>query len=219
MDAEPVGRRLANALDALVHAGSCAPLDAIGELLDLGEPAAAPLMALLEDIEPDEDDWTPLWATVALGELKAPAAAPALLRLFELPEGDVLAEAAVEALAKIGRPALPALLEFARGARGWEARLYAYGAIGQIPSPEALAFLVGALDRDPLLWSSIASALSDLGDPGAVPALRALLGRCEDREATQVREAIDILEGRHPAYPKLWTQDWRERYGWVAQPQ
>lgn len=124
----------------------------------------------------------------------------------------MLAEATVEALAKIGIPAFPALAAVAREARDWETRHYAYTAIGLIPSEESRRILVEALDADALLWSSIAVALADLGDPEALPVLKKLLRTCDEREMPAVREAVDILEGRHPPYPKMHQQDWRTRY-------
>ncbi|MEK7476920.1 MAG: HEAT repeat domain-containing protein [Candidatus Coatesbacteria bacterium] len=209
-------RSIAIPLEALRCAGATPPLDAIDALIEAGEPAAGPLVRLLDETEPDDDDWTPLWAAITLGELRHAPAAPALLRLLALPEGDVLAEAGVEAIAKIGVPALPALLGFAREAREWEARHYAYAAIGLIPGEASFRFLVAALDADPLLWSAIAMALADFGDPRALTHLRRIQGRArkdaEGGEAAQIAEAIEILEGRRPPYPKLHQQSWRDRY-------
>src|SRR5713101_7599057 len=101
----PADLQLAHLLDDLAHARDAAPTEALAELIEVGAPAVGPLLGLLDEIEPDEDDWTPLWIAVALGEIRSPQAVPALLRLLALPEGDVLAETAGEALAKIGAPA------------------------------------------------------------------------------------------------------------------
>lgn len=199
-------------LAALARAGHTPPTDAVAALADAGEDAVAPLLDLLGGLDPDEDDWTPLWIAVTLGEIRSPRAIPALLALLELPDGDVLAEAAIEALARTGPQALPGLFSFTRLAPGWEARASGYAALGLIPGDASLRFLVEALDRDVLLWSSIAIALADLGDPRALPPLKALLPRCEEREAGPVREAISILEGRQPPYPNLLRRPWRERY-------
>jgi HEAT repeat protein len=207
---------LLNLAGELSRADGDAPRDAIERLVAASEAAVGPLIGLLGEIEPDEDDWGPLWITVVLGEIRSPRAVDSLLKLLELPEGDVLSEAAVEALAKTGKPALPALTRFAREARSWEARHYAYAALGLIPSDESFEFLVSAIDRDPLLWSTLAIALADLGDARAVVPLKALLSRCDKREAPAVREAIDIIEGRQPPYPKLHTRYWRERYAWLS---
>ncbi len=216
MAARPPDPALDAPLDGLARAGSTVPEEAIAALIALGAAAVAPLLRLLDEIEVDEDDWTPLWIAVTLGELRSPAAVPALLRLMALPEGDVLAEAAGEAIAKIGVPALPALTVFAREERAWEARHHAYAALGQIPGEVSLRFLIGALDRDPLLWTAIAMALADLGDPQGIPALKALLPRCEAREAAAVREALDILEGRQPSYPRSHARPWRQRCAELA---
>lgn len=212
MDDAEEPRGIALRIEALRAAGAVPPLDAIEDLIRAGRPAVAPLVELVDGTEPDEDDWTPLWAAIALGELRDPSAAPALLRLLALPEGDVLAEAGVEALAKIGTPVLPQVLDFARRSREWEARHYAYAAIGLVPGEESYRFLVNALDVDPLLWSAIAMALADLGDARAVPHLRRLLVRAHGGEKDAMEEALDILEGRRPPHPKLHTLAWRERY-------
>lgn len=208
-------------LDPLIRelrrAGPQSPDGAIAELIAFGADAVPPLVELLDDTDADEDDWTPLWAAVALGELKDERAVPALLRLLELEEGDVLSEAAVEALAKIGPRALPGLLVFAKDARSWEARHYAYAALGLIPGDASLNALIRALDTDPLLWSALAAALADLGDRRALPALQRLLPRCDAGESGPVREAIAILEGSHPAYPKLHEKPWQSRYAGIAE--
>ncbi len=195
----------------LARAGNVPPIETMESLIACGEEAIVPLLGLLDEIEPDEDDWTPLWVAMTLGEIGSSLAVPSLLSLLSLPESDVLAEASVEALAKIGPAALPALTRFASTAREWEARHYAYSAIGHVPCEESVRYLVGALDEDPMLWSSIAMALADSGRKEALPALRDLVRRASDREIDQVREAIEILEGRLPPYPKTFTRDWRER--------
>ena len=215
MDGIVDGNSIGKLVDEIERSGSSAPREAMDALVRKGEASVEPLMELLDAIEPDQDDWTPLWVTITLGEIGNPRAVGRILKMLELPEGDVLSEAAVEALAKIGVPALPELMSFARSARGWEARHYAYIAIGLIPGDASLQFLISALGRDPVLWNTLAMALADLGDPRAVAPLKTLLAKCDEREAPAVREAIDILEGRHPPYPKLHAQDWHERYSWL----
>jgi len=217
LDMEDVdgGNRVRKHLEDIERSGSAFPRDAIAALIQGGESAVDPLLELLDAIEPDQDDWTPLWVTLALGEIKSPRAVGHLLKLLELPEGDTLSESAVEALAKIGVPALPGIMSFARSTPGWEARHYSYTALGLIPGDASLQFLISALGRDPMLWNTLASALADLGDPRAVAPLKNLLTRCDEREAPAIREAIDILEGRQPQYPRQHIQDWRERYSWL----
>lgn len=204
--------RVSDLIGKLESAKHTPPVAAMESLLSIGRPAVRSLIELLEEIEPDEDDWTPLWGTIVLGEMRSEEAVPFLIGLLDLPEGDLLSEAAVESLAKIGRPALPTLMEFAAKARSWEARHYAYSAIGLIPSEESLRFLLESLDRDALLWSSIAMSLADLDDKRALPALKILSARCDERESPALREAVNILEGRQPAYPRIHTQDWHVRY-------
>lgn len=199
-------------LDEIAHAEGTIPLFAIESLIEIGCPAVHPLVELLQEIEPDEDDWTPLWITIALGELRAPEATPALLSLLALPEGDVLSEAAVEAIAKIGAPALPELGRFARESSQWEARHYAYSALGLIPAAESRRILEEALTTDVLLWNSLAIALADQGNPAALPALKKVMVQCDARESPAVREAIDILERKHPPHPRPHEKDWRTRY-------
>jgi HEAT repeat protein len=207
------GRRgIESLIGELAHARGNPPAEAIQALVLYSEAAVEPLIATLHEIEPDEDDWTPLWITVALGEIRSPGAVPALLGFLKLPEGDVLSEAAVEALAKIGPASVPGLIDLARTARDWETRHYTYSAIGLIPGTVSLSFLTGALETDALLWSSIALALADLGDQRAIPALNRILKRCDERESPQVREAIEILSGRQPPYPRMHERPWLERY-------
>jgi len=197
---------------ALTRAKERPPVEAIAALAAAGEDAVPALLEQLDSLDLDADDWTPVWIAVALGEIGSARAIPALVDLLALPEGDVLAEAAAEALARTGPRALPALFIFARNAPTWEARAAGYGAIGLIPGEASARFLIEALDRDPLLWGAIAIALADLGDPRSLPALEALLPRCEAREAEPVREAIAILAGSHPPYPNVLKRPWQERF-------
>ena len=209
------GNRTHKLLEEIERAGSTMPQEAIDTLVREGENSVQPLLELLDAIEPDQDDWTPLWIVVALGEIRSPRAVGHLLALLELPEGDILSEAIVEALAKIGAPALAQIMAFARKASGWEARQYAYTSLGLIPGDASLQFLISALGRDPVLWSTLATALADLGDQRAVAPLKNLLTRCDEREAPSVKEALAILEGSLPPYPHLHQQNWRERYSWL----
>ncbi len=199
-------------LDDISTAGGAPPVKALESLIAFGEPAAGPLCALLDEIDPDEDDWTPLWVTIALGEIRSEKAVPHLVPLLALPEGGILSEAAVEALAKIGPAALPSLAEFIRSTREAEARHYAYTAVGLIPGEESLNMLVNALQSDPMLWGSIAMALADQGDPKALPVLREMEKHSSGEDLQAVRETIRILEGKQPPYPNLLSQDWHTRY-------
>ena len=212
MSGEADRNRVMELVSELERAKNTPPVAIMESLLSIGQTACASLIELLEEIEPDEDDWTPFWAAIVLGEMRSEDAIPCLVKLLDLPEGDLLSEAAVESLAKIGMPALPALMEFAGKARSWEARHYAYSAIGLIPSEESLRFLLAAIDRDALLWSSIAMSLADLGDKQVLPTLKILAANCDEREAPALKEAIEILEGRQPPYPRVHTQDWHIRY-------
>src|SRR6185295_20150952 len=101
------------------------------------------------------DEHDALWLVVLLGEMGDPNAVAPLIRQLHRTDLDILAEAAVEGLAKIGAPAVPALRELARTGEPAQ-RLYAYAALGWIEDDAAYAALVEGLRRDPDLADVLA---------------------------------------------------------------
>jgi len=185
------------------------PVRAMERVLAMGETAVPALAeALVRWQDGEERDL--LWLTVLLGELRHPSAVEPLIGQMRRTDDETLAQAAVEALAKIGPPAVPALLE-AAGAPDPLLRVYAYAGLGWIPEDGSYAALLRALDRDPELRDVVAMALGDQGQPEAVPALYEAY---RTSEPWQRIEFEDVLRDLHWSRrrPPLWTGDWRLRY-------
>jgi HEAT repeat protein len=100
-----------------------------------------------------------------LGELKAVAAVPELMRLLDAGDPDVRT-AAAQALGRIGpKDAVPRLIEVAAHDTAGPTRSYAIGALGLIGDPRAKNVLHDTLS-DPEVWlrRSATSALERVGD-------------------------------------------------------
>lgn len=152
-----------------------------------------------------------VWLAVVAGAMRAPAVAPALLRMLrEVPEGDDLPSlVAAEALARIGGPAVDGVAELARDG-DWRRRIWAYASLGWNADPRAGEVLLRALAGEHLVLDAVANALADRGDVAAVPALLdALAARAPDERAV-IEEAIrDLHQGDRD---RPIDRDWRLRY-------
>ena len=112
-----------------------------------------------------------------------------LIRQLQRTDLEILAEAAVEGLAKIGAPAVPALRELARTGEPVQ-RLYAYAGLGWIEDDTAYGTLVEGLGRDLELTDVLATALAHHARPEAVPALFAAYQECEPWQRPYLEDAM-----------------------------
>jgi len=168
--------------------------------------------ALAEALERwrDDDEHDALWLVVLLGEIGGPDAVAPLIRQLHRTDLEILAEAAVEGLAKIGAPSVPALRELARTGEPAQ-RLYAYAALGWIEDDTAYATLVEGLGRDLDLADVLATALAHHARQEAVPPLFAAYQQCEPWQRPYLEDGIRASHHRR-APERLWSLDWRLRY-------
>jgi hypothetical protein len=185
--------------------GSLMPRAEMAALLRRG---AAAVPALLPLVAGGRRAATPLWAIVVLGELRATGAIDALVAWLDETDGGV-AEAAAEALARIGRPALPAVLAATRGHH--DQRLHAWTTLGLIRTARAHRALCRGLERDHRFADVIARALAQHGRRDAIPALHAASSVAPAAMRRAVESAIFVLvHGIPPREP--FERDWRLRY-------
>lgn len=140
-------------------------------LIEIGEPAVAPLIKALKNANPITREWV----IRTLGEIKNRKAIKPLIKTLRKDEKSWIRERAAEALAKIGdkktvKPLIQALKDEDRGVRGKAAE-----ALGNIGNPTAVEPLIKALeeDRDDSghVQACIAKALGKIRDPRAVDPL------------------------------------------------
>ena len=185
------------------------PVRAMERVLALGASAVPALIGALARWQ-DDDARDLLWLVVLLGELRHPSAVEPLITQMRRTDDDILAQAAGEALARIGPPAMPALAEIARTGEPHQ-RLYAYATLGWIRDDQAYAALVAALGRDRELGDVLAMALGDQGRPEAIPLLYEAYQGCEPWQRIEFEGAIQELHWDRRS-ESLWTRDWRLRY-------
>jgi HEAT repeat protein len=103
--------------------------------------------AMLIDLLADEAEMIRSGAALALGELKAEMAIPALARLMR-EDPSASGDHAADALGKLGRPAAPALIAALKDERA-RVRIRATKALIPVESHAAIPDLIHCLDHDP----------------------------------------------------------------------
>src|ERR1700675_106337 len=139
------------------------PVRLMEAVIERGSDVTAALAEALERWRGDEEQ-DALWLVVLLGEVGGPDAVAPLIRQLHRTDLEILAEAAVEGLAKIGAPSAPALRELARTGEPAQ-RLYAYAGLGWIEDDTAYTALVEGLGRDLDLADGLATALARHAPP------------------------------------------------------
>ncbi len=202
------------------------PIEPIERLIAAGEAALPKINKALatSKVHPDRDL---LYLAVILGEVRTPASLPALAALLCKPDfGEVLMDAAAEALGKFGAPAIPVLLELLAEPDA-KTRFWALGALRRTRTPAAIPHLRTALKGMPDICGVAAAGLADLSDKDSIPGLYAIY---EAFPATNIwlpdlRDSIACLAGQL-SFPVDsprdgdWRVRWRRRpaWGWSPEP-
>jgi hypothetical protein len=209
-DGEETGARSIDALlDRITLSPYGMPVRLMEAVVERGSGVTAALAEALERWR-DDGEHDALWLVVLLGEIGDPDAVAPLIRQLHRSDLGILAEAAVEGLAKIGAPAVPALRELARTGEPAQ-QLYAYAGLGWIEGDIPYAALVEGLGRDRELADVLASALAHHARPEAVPALFAAYQECEPWQRPYLEDAMRASHHRR-APERLLSRDWRLRY-------
>jgi hypothetical protein len=196
-------------LDQIVLCETGMPVRAMERVLAHGVDAVPAILQALEfwDGDPEADT---LWLIVLLGETKSPLAVPALIAQLRATEADLLAHAAIEALAKIGAPAIPALRDVVASGDA-DQRLCAYAALGWIDADDAYRALEEALARDRELGDVLGMAITLHAGRASVDALLTAYRTVEPWQRGSIEEAIRAAHDRM-APAATWWSDWRLRY-------
>jgi hypothetical protein len=188
------------------------PVPVMEDLIEVGGAAVEPLARVLREVAHEEMEYPATWSAIVVGQLRAPAAAPALVDAILTAPGEFVPVrvAAAEALAAIGEPALPELRRLGASSNPHD-RLWSCYATGLIGGRAAFEFLVSSLEADPDMADVVALALSDLGDAAAIEPLHRALGPAEPWQRTDIEGAIQFLHnGSSPRSPA--RVNWRVRY-------
>lgn len=189
------------------------PVVEMERLIEIGRPAVLPIIQVLDLAEgaPEPEDVLPF--LVILGEIRSPAAVDILIKFMLDVENDILANAACEALAKIGEPALKLLENIVRENKNSLARIYAYGALGYMKHPLAHEVLRSRLTKDPELVNVIVTALSEYGDRKDIEAIYSLYrSQPEDTFNPDMEEAVHLIANPAKLEPTPVEKNWRTRY-------
>jgi len=200
---------LNNLMDEITSWPAGMPVRAMERVLAMGEDVVPSLTDALETWRGD-DDRDLLWLIVLLGEIGSANGIQSLVDHVQRTDEDELAEAAAEALAKLGLPSLPALSQLST-AENPLVRIYVYAALGGIRDEHAFAILTDALGRDRESGDAIAQALYEQGRKEAVPVLYSAYRSCEPWQRVEFEEAIRDLHCGRTVTP-LWQSNWRVRY-------
>lgn len=208
----------------LITAGEWPAPDLLQVIIDQGEAAVAPLLAILDDKDSPAHDY----AAQLLVSLNAQQAIPAIARLFYWYEFDIL-ELYAEVLGAFGPPALDAALglvadpqlDWYQHAMASEAAKQAAGADPVLQARvaavlrEQLASLIARAaaftddDYDAVGW--LISDLADLADPEARPLIDAAFeAEIVERSIIDRGDVERIYRRREPPRPGL--GDWLSQY-------
>jgi HEAT repeat protein len=169
--------------------------------------ADATATAVLQNIAAHDSSYLTIAAAVrTLARWHAPAIAQLLARALVEPSNNAeIASAALSGYATVdGKAAIPLERRYARYGAPLDSRGAAIGALGEIGhnNPQVTAFLTGLLgDPDLVTNFTILRALTSLGDPGALPAIRRLAASTEDERlrdrALAAADAIATMAKQH----------------------
>ena len=193
-------------VDTMEHSDFDVQKSAMYALVSFGQVAVAPLV----DIALDKDSRGRTLAVRALGDIGAPRAAPALVRVIE-DHGNpwFLRAGAAKALGQVGADeAYNLLLQvFKSGNEDENVRRCAAVGLGLLGDGRAFGPLMAALeDADWPLRHSLAEALGYLGDQRAIEPLIKLLRDRRDDVVLQAVQALGKLDAAQAVPELTWLQ-------------
>ena len=221
-------------IDQLIAADEWPAPDLLQAILDHGDAAIAPLRDIAHAAE---DTWPTIFAARLLASLNAQSAAPDLVNLYRVLDGDIL-DILLGPVALLGEAVIdPALAVVRETALRWYPRAMAANvardAAGSDPLlcqrvatalrdllARSLAQVAAGLelnDDDAMLVSSFVSDLAHLADPAARPIIEAAFDAELVDEFMIRREDVGSMyrqpnRWRHPNEAATWLTRYRETY-------
>ncbi|MBI2931173.1 MAG: hypothetical protein HYY16_05940 [Planctomycetes bacterium] len=205
---EPTAVPLRAILD-LFLAGSQLPVKTIEALIAGDEHAEDLLIEVVRSQAVRDESWAPVWALIALGERHSMRALPAILECMR--SGTDLVHEAVEfALLRYGEAAVDPILRFLDDNPALDGRVHLYSVLAAGHTPRAIEYLIAQLRRDEDCVGSVAWALAETRDPGAVAAIEREAHRFGSREP-ELGEALEAARGTDDLTNPL-LADWRTHW-------
>ena len=173
-------------------------------IVGLGDRAVVPLIRRIEaSLETDDESWAPVHAARLLGRIGDPRAIEPLIAAVDATEAvDMLHDAAVLALPKLGAPVVEPVLARAQALEPDDIEIFAWADVlarSRVRDERIFALLGDIL---PFFPDLTAGCFADYGDPRALPILHevleayVLVGNVEeDRVVVDLADAIDSLGG------------------------
>jgi hypothetical protein len=157
-------------------------------------------------------DWMEVFCVEVLGQLRHAPATEVLIERLLLDE-DVLAEAVVEALTRIGTVDVVRQLEAFYPGKEWHVRLFADDPLARIKRPESEAALLRLIEieKEPDLTGNLAAGLCELCTTEGLEVVRRVV--LEERYHPQMEDLEELLlaTGAIVGYEPPEAAEWRER--------
>lgn len=211
--------------------GARALIEASSQAESIRESIEERLVELLEMSYEHQNDATSAtqMAAIILGEIGSPRAIPALLRWLASEEDEIVQDAALVALLRIGAPAVDALIDAVEEAESPGLNRQAYGLLGMVGALEDASLRQRVMDflearfeverrkpRDEGALEELCTASAALGDRRQLPAMRRVLAEDYRGVNAMIQDACDALEDNVDGVPFVPSPlPWHERYGWL----
>jgi HEAT repeat protein len=204
---------------------------AIADCIELAGRRSAVERRMIEMLESAVDDGLDdssgaVWIALVLGEIQSHAAIPVLVRALA-GRDETLAEAAIDAIKRIGEPAFDAVMQALEDADNPDfehAACHALEGVSSWEHPYMLAevrdFLLERIGRRSLSTRALedaALAAARLGDVRALPLIKkALKGRFKGVNAA-LQDAVEMLQENKAGVPLVVdATPWQERVEWMT---
>ncbi|HVR73574.1 MAG TPA: HEAT repeat domain-containing protein [Planctomycetota bacterium] len=214
-----------------VEGGVRALMEASSQAESIGESIEERLVDLLETSYEHQNDATSAtrMAAVILGEIGSTRAIPVLLRWLVAEDDEMVQDAALVAILRIGAPAVDALIDAVEEAESPGLNRQAYGLLGMVGALEdaslrqrVMNFLEARFEverrkpRDESALEELCSASAALGDRRQLPTMRRVLAEDYRGLNAMIQDACDALEENAEGVPFVPSPlPWHERYGWL----
>jgi HEAT repeat protein len=185
-----------NNILGLFTSGSSMPVKEMEELIKDESNEIPPfLMKIISSPEIIETSYASLWSIIILGEKREVMAIPFLLDIF-FTDYDILCEATIEALVKIGKDSVLDVINFIENTEDSTIRSYGYEVLGYINNKDTFNYLIRKLKEDEDCLYQICHSLVSSHNKEAILHLKKILNEEFDGIHPDIEECIEVLEGK-----------------------